>query len=122
MDDEGDVGGEFRNSTVPNTGRRIVTTTSFEEDKDDERKVAVTAQESSDGICEKDTRIANLDQLEASSGAGRWSSSGRAENDRNKQVNAVERHEFEASNTKLEQQICRLCEESRISVESVHQQ
>ena len=38
------------------------------------------------------------------------------------QVEAVERHEFEASNTKLEHETCRHCQESRISVESVHQQ
>ena len=35
---------------------------------------------------------------------------------------AVERHEFEGSNTKLEHETCRHCQESRISVKSVHQQ
>ena len=35
--------------------------------------------------------IANLDELGASSGAGRWSSSGGAENDRNKKVNKIVR-------------------------------
>ena len=61
-----------------------------------------------------------------------------ADNDRNKkaneivrdvvgsivkeQVKAVERHEFETNNTKLEHEICRRCVESRIGVEGVHQQ
>ena len=112
--------------------------TSLEENSSDERTAAVTTQESLDGIREKAMRIANLDELGASSSAGRWSSSGRAENDRNKKVNeidralvgsimkegghvkAVERHEFETSNTKLEHEICRRFEESMISVESFH--
>ena len=36
-------------------------------------------------------RIASLDELGASSSAGRWSSSGGAENDRNKKVNKIVR-------------------------------
>ena len=91
MDDEGAEGDEFRSSTVPNTRRRIVTKTSLEEDKSDERTVAVTTQELLDGIREKAMRIASLDELDASSGAGRWSSSGRAEKDRNKNFNEIER-------------------------------
>ena len=38
------------------------------------------------------------------------------------QVKIAERHEFKASNTKLEHEICLHCEESRVSVKSVHQQ
>ena len=37
-------------------------------------------------------------------------------------VKAVERRELDTSNTKLEHEVCRRCEESRISVESIHQQ
>ena len=48
--------------------------TSLEEYKSDEKKVAVTTQESLDGIREKAMRIASLDELGASSSAGRWSS------------------------------------------------
>ena len=93
-------------------------------------------------------RIASIDELETSSRAGRWSSPGRAENDRTKRANELvralvglitkegdtvvasdsksklwgETHEFEASNTKLEHDICRHCEESRVNVESAHHQ
>ena len=91
MDDEGVEGDEFRSSAVPNTRRRIATTTSLEENKSDERTVAVTIQESLDGIREKAMRIASLDELEESSGAGRWSSSGGAKKDRNKKVNEIVR-------------------------------
>ena len=62
MDDEGE---EFRSSTVPNTRRCIVTKTSLEEDNSDEKTVAVTTQESLDGICEKAMRIARIDELGA---------------------------------------------------------
>ena len=126
MDDDGEEG------DVPNTRRRIATKTSLEENNIDERTVAVTTQESLGGFREKAMRIASLGELGASS------SSRRAENDRNKKVNeivrafvgsimssqvkAVERHEFETNNTKLEREACRRCEETRISVESVHQQ
>ena len=55
---EGVEGDEFRSSAVPNTRRRIATTTSLEENKSDERTVAVTIQESLDGIREKAMRIA----------------------------------------------------------------
>ena len=50
MDDEGEEGDEFRSSTVPNARRRIVTKTPLEENKCDVRTVAVTTQESLDGI------------------------------------------------------------------------
>ena len=53
--------------------------------------MAVTSQESLDGIREKAMRVASLDELEASSSAGRWSSPGGAENDRNKKVNEIAR-------------------------------
>ena len=78
MDVEEEERDELRSSAVPNTRRRLTTTTPLEESKSDERAVAVTTQESSDGIREKAMRIASLDQLEASSGAGRRSSSGRS--------------------------------------------
>ena len=92
-------------------------------------------------------RIASLDETQTSSSAGRGPSSGRAEKDRNKKVNEivsaivglmtkekdlvvtsgsqvkiVERHEFEASNTRLEHEICRHGMESRVSGKSVHLQ
>ena len=139
-----------RSSTVPNTRRRIATKTSLEENKSDERTVAVTTQESLDGIREKAMRIAGLDELETgkqqcrkmvqSGGAARRTGTRKAneivratcgsdngERRRHcrrlrQQVKAVERQEFEASNTKLEHEICRRCEESRVSFESVHQQ
>ena len=50
------------------------TKTSLEESKSDERAVAVTTQESSDGIREKAMRIANIDELETGSSTARWSS------------------------------------------------
>ena len=109
--------------------------------------MAVTTQETSDGIREKAMRIAGIDELEAGSSTARWSSHGGAENDRigkakelartlcgfdNKRwrqkrrlwqyVKTVERHEFEATYTKLEHEMCRHCEESRVSDKSVHQQ
>ena len=61
--------------------------TSLEEKKSDERTVAVTTQESLDGIREKPMRIASLDELQASSGALRWSSSGGGANDKTKKAN-----------------------------------
>ena len=81
MDYEGVEGDEFRSSAVPNTRRRIATTTSLEENKSDEGTVAVTIQESLDGIREKVMRIASLDELEESSGGG----------PRNKKVNEIVR-------------------------------
>ena len=72
MDDEGEEGDDFRNSTVPKTRRRIASNTSSEEDTRDERTVAVTTKKSSVGICEKAMRIASLDESKGSSGAGRW--------------------------------------------------
>ena len=53
--------------------------------------MAVTTPESPDGIREKAMRIASLDEVGASSSAGRLSSSGGAENDRNKKVNEIVR-------------------------------
>ena len=53
MDDEGEEGDGFRSSTATNTRRRIVTKTPLEENKSDETTVAVTTQESLDGIREK---------------------------------------------------------------------
>ena len=91
MGDEGEEEDEFRSSVLSNTRRRIVTKTSSEENTRHERTVAVTTQESSDGIREKAVRIARLDELEASSGAGRWSSSGRAESDKTKKANELVR-------------------------------
>ena len=71
----------------PNTRRRIATRTSLEESKSDERVVAATTQESSDGIRQKVMRIASFDELVGgSSGAGRWSSPGGAVvSDRNRE-------------------------------------
>ena len=56
---KGEEGDEFRSSTVPSTRRRIVTKTPLEENKGDESTVAVTTQESLDGIREKAIRIAS---------------------------------------------------------------
>ena len=67
------------------TRRRIATI------KSDERTVAVTTLESIGGIRENAMRVASLDELEESSGAGRWSISGGAENDRIKKVNEIVR-------------------------------
>ena len=91
-------------------------------------------------------RIASIDELETGSSTARWSSPGRAENDRTgkanalvrslvgrmkkrihyrrlwQQVKTVKRREFEASNTRLEHETCRHCEECRVSDKSVHQQ
>ena len=53
MDDEVEEGDELRSSAVPNTRRRIATKTSLEENSTNERTVAVTTQESLDGIREK---------------------------------------------------------------------
>ena len=111
MDDEGKKRKETRSSTEPNTRRRIATKTSPEESKSHERTVAVTAQESSDGMREKTMRI-------ESNSPARCSSLGGAEHDKTEktneltiqkeerryrrlwqQVKTVERDEFEASNT-----------------------
>ena len=70
---EGEEGDEFRSSTVPITRRRMATKTLLEEKNSDEKTLAVTTQESLDGIREKAARIASL--VELRSGAGRWSSS-----------------------------------------------
>ena len=132
MDDEGKKRKETRSSTEPNTRRRIATKTSPR--KSHERTVAVTAQESSDGMREKTMRI-------ESNSPARCSSLGGAEHDKTEktneltiqkeerryrrlwqQVKTLERDEFEASNTTLEHEICRHCEESSVSVESIHQQ
>ena len=47
-----------------------------EENESDGKTVAVTTQESLDGIREKAMRIASIDELETSSSAGRWISLG----------------------------------------------
>ena len=57
------------NPAVPNTRRRIVTKTRLEENTSDERTVAVTTEESLDGIREKVMRKASLDEMGASSSA-----------------------------------------------------
>ena len=113
----------------------------MEENRGDETTVATTTQESLDGICEKAMRIASMDELETGRSAGRWSCRGAA-NDKTQKAHelvgtlvgqitkegdivvasdsmskAVERPEFEASNTKLEHEMCRRC-----VVESVHRQ
>ena len=64
---KGEEGDELKSSTVPNTRRRIVTETPLEENKSDERTVAVSTQESLDEIREKAMRIASLDEMGASS-------------------------------------------------------
>ena len=64
------------NPAVPNTRRRIVTKTRSEVNKSDERTVAVTTQESLDGIREKAMRIASLDEMGASSSARRGQPTG----------------------------------------------
>ena len=89
-------------------------------------------------------RIANIDELETGSSTVRWSSPGGAETDRTGKANelvrslvgiikkgghiivasgskskTVEGHEFEASNTRVEHELCRHCEESRVSGKSV---
>ena len=46
--------------------------------------MAVTTQETLDGIREKAMRIASIDELETGSSAGRWSSPGRAPHDKTK--------------------------------------
>ena len=91
MDDEGEEGNGFRCSTVPNTRRRIGTKTSLEKSKSDEKTVALTTQESSDGTREKAMRIASIDELEKGSSTARWFSPGGAENDRNKKANEIVR-------------------------------
>ena len=54
----------------------------WNENKSVERAVAVTTQESSDGIREKAMRIASIDELETGRSTARWFSPGRAEHDR----------------------------------------
>ena len=78
---------EFRSSKAQNIRRRIMKKASMEESKSDERKVAVTTQESSDGIREKALRIANIHELETGSTTARWSSPRGAENDRTGKAN-----------------------------------
>ena len=73
------------------TRRRTATNASLEENKSDEKTVAVTTKESLDGIREKAMMIANLDELGASSSARRWSNSRGAENDRNTKANEIVR-------------------------------
>ena len=91
MDDEGKERDESRSSTEPNTRRRIATKPSLEESRSDERAVAVTTQESLDGIREKAMRIASIDELETGSSIARWSSPWRPENDRTGKANELVR-------------------------------
>ena len=51
--------------------------------------MAVTTQESSDGIREKAMRIASIDELETGSSTARWSNPGRAESDRTRKANEL---------------------------------
>ena len=53
--------------------------------------MAVTIQESSEGLCEKAIRIARMDGLETSSSTARWSSPGGAENDKTLKANELVR-------------------------------
>ena len=78
MDLDGEERDESSSSTAPNSRRRIATKTPLEENKGDETTVAVTTQESLDGIREKAMRIASNDGLETGNSAGRWSSLGGA--------------------------------------------
>ena len=82
---------ESRSSTEPNTTRRIATKTSLAENKSDKTTVPVTTQESLDGIREKAMRIASIDELETGSRAERWSSPGRAANDKTKKASGLVR-------------------------------
>ena len=100
MDVEEEERDESRSSKAQNIRRRIddeningriATNTSLEENKSDEKTVAVTTQESLDGIREKAMRIGSLDELGASSSAGSWSSSEGAENDRTMKANEIVR-------------------------------
>ena len=65
MDDEGEEGDELRGSTAPKSRRRMVTKTRLEENNSNARMVAVTTQESLDGIREKAMRIASFDEISA---------------------------------------------------------
>ena len=82
---------EFRSSTVPNARRRIVTKRPLEENKSDERTVAVTIQESLDGIREKAMRSASFDDMGASGSARRGPSPGEAEIDKIKKAKEIVR-------------------------------
>ena len=109
-----------------------MTKTPLEENNSDEWMVAVTTQELLDGIREKAMRIVSLHKMETCCSARRGHSPEGAEIDKTKkakvivralhQVKAVERCGFEESNAKLEHEICRQCEESRVSVERIHYQ
>ena len=91
MDVEGEETDESRRSTAPNTRRRIATKTSLEENESGKTTVAVTTQESLDGIREKATRIASLDELETGSSADRWSIPRGEANDKTKKANELVR-------------------------------
>ena len=80
----------FGSPTAPNTRRRNETKTSLEENKSDETAVAVTTQESSDGIREKAMRIASI-ELETSRSTARWPSPRVAANDRTRKANELVR-------------------------------
>ena len=74
---------ESRSSKAQNI-RRTMTNTSLGANESDKATVAVTTQESMDGIREKAMRIASLDEMGASSSASRESSPGGAEIDKTK--------------------------------------
>ena len=63
----------------------------LEENKSDETTVAVTTQESFDGVREKAMRIATIDELEEGSGARRWFSPGVAANEKTKKAQELVR-------------------------------
>ena len=104
--------------------------------------MAVTTLESSEGIREKATRNASIDDLETGRSTARRSSPGGSESDNEivtplvdiitKEGDNVVASDsksklwrdltFKASNTTLEHERCRHCEGSRVSDKSVHQQ
>ena len=122
MDVEGERD-ESISSKAQNTRRQITTKTSMDENNSDERTVAVTTHQSSGAIRERAMRIASVDELETGSSAGRWSSPGGAANDKTQKANELVRDlSLKRALQTLAHEICRRCEESRVSVESVHQQ
>ena len=68
-----------------------MTKTSLEQSISDDRAVAVTIQESSDGIREKAMRIASIDEFETGSSTATWFSPGGADNDRTQKANELVR-------------------------------
>ena len=68
-----------------------MTKTSLEQSISDDRAVAVTNQESPDGIREKAMKIVSIDEFETGSSTARWFSPGGADNDRTQKANEVVR-------------------------------